>query len=185
MREGPGTGVLLTRLVRQFACYSQAAHAILRVHMHEPARVIEDRDDTRACQRRAALVTILGRRAEPILERVVADTLRATEFAGLGRTAARSYAAVARGSLPVWLAALGAEDPERARIFEQNTYYVRELIGHGIPKFVQRSLVSFGFRLAQGIARDGAPTHGFEPDELEDELRVFQRAFEARLFYGA
>lgn len=63
----------------------------------------------------------------------------------------------------MWLAALGAQDPERGRIVEQNTHHVRELIGHGIPKFVQRSLVSFGFRLAQGIARDGAPTHGFEP----------------------
>jgi hypothetical protein len=50
---------------------------------------------------------------------------------------------------------------------------------------VQRSLVSFGFRLANGVARDAAPGHGFEPDELEDELRVFQRALETRLFYGA
>jgi len=130
-------------------------------------------------------VTILEHRADPILERIVTDTVRATDFAGLGQTVATRYAAIARGSLPVWLDALGAADPERTRIFDQNTHHVRELIGHGIPKFVQRALVTFGFRLANGMARDAAPSHGFEPDELEDELRVFQRAFEARLFYGA
>jgi hypothetical protein len=68
---------------------------------------------------------------------------------------------------------------------DEYAHLVKDLIRQGIPKFVQRSLVSLGFRAANGVARDGARHHGFEPDELEDELRVFQRAFEARLFYGA
>ncbi len=58
---------------------------------------------------------------------------------------------------------------------------MKDLIGQGIPTFVQRSLVPLGFRAATGIAREGARVHGFEPDEL----RVFQRAFEARMFFGA
>jgi hypothetical protein len=153
--------------------------------MAENARDIDGEESAQCERRRTALVTILEHRADPILERVVTDTVRATEFAGLGQTVATRYAAIARGSLPVWLGALGAADRERAQIFDENTHYVRELIGHGIPKFVQRALVAFGFRLANGMARDAAQGHGFEPDELEDELRVFQRAFEARLFYGA
>jgi hypothetical protein len=85
----------------------------------------------------------------------------------------------------VWITALGAPDHERARIFQHNRHYVGEMIGHGIPTFVQRSLVSFGFRLANRVAREVAPEHGFAPDELEHELRVFQRDLETRLFYGA
>jgi len=84
--------------------------------MTERARDIDSEETAQCERRRTALVTILEHRADPILERVVTDTVRATEF---------------------------------------------------------------------GMARDAAQGHGFEPDELEDELRVFQRAFETRLFYGA
>jgi len=140
---------------------------------------------SRTAQRRSALVAILGPRAESILERIVADAVRATDFVGLGRTVAERYSAVSRACLPVCLAALGAAEPERTRLFDENAKVVRDLVAVGVPKFVQRSLVSIGFRVANGIARDGARAHGFEPDELEDELRVFQRAFEARMFYGA
>jgi hypothetical protein len=135
-------------------------------------------------RRRAALVTLLARHAEPILDRVVADALRATDFIGLGRAVAERYATTARASLPAWLEALGAGDAERTRLLDRNAHVIKQLITAGIPKFVQRSLVSWGFRAATSIARDGARAEGFEPDELEDELRVFQRAFEARLFYG-
>ncbi len=139
---------------------------------------------SRSERRRAALVAILGPRAESILERIVADALRATDFVGLGRSVADRYTTLARACLPFCLAALGASEPERTRIFDDNAHIVKDLVAAGIPKFVQRSLVSLGFRVASGIARDGARAQGFEPDELEDELRVFQRAFEARLYYG-
>ncbi len=141
--------------------------------------------ESRSERRRAALVTILGPRAESILERIVADAVRATDFVGLGRSVAERYSTLVRACLPFCLAALGASDPERTRLFDENAHIVRDLVAAGVPKFVQRSLVSLGFRVANGIARDGARAHGFEPDELEDELRVFQRAFEARLFFGA
>jgi len=140
---------------------------------------------SRTAQRRAALVSILGPRAESILERIVADAVRATDFVGLGRTVAQRYSTVSRACLPVCLAALGADEPERTRLFEVNAKVVKDLVEVGVPKFVQRSLVALGFRVANGMVRDGARRYGFEPDELEDELRVFQRAFEARMFFGA
>jgi len=140
---------------------------------------------SRTAQRRAALVSILGPRAETILERIVADAIRATDFVGLGRSVAERYSTVSRACLPVCLAALGAPEAERTRLFEENAKVVRDLVEVGVPKFVQRSLVSIGFRVSNGVVRDSARTYGFEPDELEDELRVFQRAFEARMFFGA
>jgi hypothetical protein len=140
---------------------------------------------SRTALRRAALVAILGPRAESILERIVADAVRATDFVGLGRAVAQRYSAVSRACLPVCLAALGAAEPERTRLFEENAKVVKDLVAVGVPKFVQRSLVSLGFRVANGVVRDSARSYGFEPDELEDELRVFQRAFEARIFFGA
>jgi hypothetical protein len=151
--------------------------------LSEPARVFEF-EPPRSAQKRAALVMILGDHAEPILDGVVADTLRATDFVGLGQMAARRYADTARTSLPIWLNALGADDDERSRILDANVTLIKHLVVQGIPKFVQRSLVSLGFRAAHGIARSGAHAQGFEPNELEEELRVFQRTFEARLFFG-
>jgi hypothetical protein len=153
--------------------------------MHEPLRetglvITAPRGD----RRRTALFAILRPRAEPILERVVADTLRATDFVGLGRAIAQRYTSVARSCLPFCLMALAAPDPDRTRLFDENQHIVTDLVEIGVPRFVQRSLISLGFRFANGIARDGAQTQGFEPDELEDELRVFQRAFEARLFFA-
>ena len=139
---------------------------------------------SRTAQRRAALVSILGPRAESILERIVADAVRATDFVGLGRSVAERYSTVSRACLPVCLAALAAPEPERTRLFEENAKVVKALVEVGVPKFVQRSLVSLGFRVSTGMVRDSARRYGFEPDELEDELRVFQRAFEARMFYG-
>jgi hypothetical protein len=152
--------------------------------MHEHIEGVTN-SASRSDLRRVALVSILEGRAEQILERVVTDALRATDFVGLGRGVAVRYAETARASLPLCLAALGAPDPERGRICDVNAHLVKDLVRQGIPKFVQRSLMSFGFRAASGIVREAAHQRGFEPDELDDELRVFQRAFEARLFYSA
>lgn len=144
----------------------------------------EARPRTRSEARRIALAEILRDRAEPILERTVAETLRATDFVGLGRTVAARYLAVTRGTLPLALDALAADDPERSELLDEYSAVVGEVTRQGVPTFVQRGLAKLGFRIATGVARDGAQPFGFDPDELEDELRVFQRAFEARLFFG-
>jgi hypothetical protein len=175
---------VLARRRLAFSLETRDARPYPAPNMYESIRAFETESSTRTELRRAALVTILEDRAEPILDRIVADALRATDFVGLGGTVAARYATIARKSLPLWLTALGAMDPQRARILDDNAHLIKEIVAQGIPKFVQRSFVSWGFKAANGIARDGARAEGFEPDELEDELRVFQRAFEARLFFG-
>lgn len=146
-----------------------------------------DRDDQRdrapdALRRRSALVRILDRRAEPILTSIVSDSLRTADFAGLGRSVADRYVAKARAVLPACVAALGAPDQERERILADSARVVRDLVAEGVPPSVQRSFVGLGFKVASGMARDGARTQGFAPDELEDELIVFRRELEARFF---
>ena len=137
-----------------------------------------------AATRRAALARILERRAEPILSSVVSDALRTADFAGLGRTVAGRYLSRARTVLPACVDALGGADPARARILEEHAHVVKDLVADGVPPSVQRAVASLGFRVASGIARDGARVQGFAPDELEDELRVFRREFEAKFFTG-
>jgi hypothetical protein len=46
-----------------------------------------------------------------------------------------------------------------------------------------KPLTSLGFRLALREVKAHAKAEGFDPEELEDELRVYQRAFEARVIY--
>ena len=46
-----------------------------------------------------------------------------------------------------------------------------------------KPLVNLGFRLALRDVTAHAKAEGYDPEELEDELRVFQRAFEARILY--
>jgi hypothetical protein len=46
-----------------------------------------------------------------------------------------------------------------------------------------KPLVSLGFRLAAREVRTHASAEGLAPEDLESELRVFQRAFEARIMH--
>ncbi len=137
-----------------------------------------------SARRRSALVRILGRRADPILSTVVSDTLRSEDFAGLGQRVAARYLTKAREGLPACVDALGAADAERGRILREQAETVKLLVAEGVPPSVQRHLVALGFRVASGIARDGARIEGFAPDELEDELHAFRREFEST-FFGA
>lgn len=147
---------------------------------HRESAVREELDPTLA--RRAALARILAARAGPILETVVTEALRATNFVGLGHDAAARYAGTARQSMPLALAALAADDAERTRLLAQSAAYVDELTGRGIPGLVQRGMVSFGFKLATGAVRQGAAAEGFTAAELETELGEFQRLLEKRIF---
>lgn len=139
----------------------------------------------RAWRRRPALVSILQQWADAVAERVVAEAVRANDFMGLGQSVATRFLGTAQRSMPEALNALGADDHERSRLLESFARHVHELLALGVPKFVQRALVASGFAVANGIARARARERGFDPNELEDALRTFQRAMEERLFFSA
>ncbi len=138
-----------------------------------------------ACARRQALGRILGPRAQTIQNDTIGHALRATNFLGLGRAAARRYAAISARATPLCLEALEAGDPDRIRALNEASVYLRQLAAAGFGHFAVKPLVSLGFRLALKEVKAHAAEEGFDPHELEDELRVFQRAFEARIVYRA
>jgi hypothetical protein len=85
--------------------------------------------------------------------------------------------------MPACLDALEAGDAERIVLLDQAGVFINQLRAAGFQRFAMKPLTSLGFRLAQREVKAGARAEGFDPEELEDELRVFQRAFEARIIY--
>ena len=136
-----------------------------------------------AYARRQALGRILRPRADAILDDTVGHAYRATSFLGLGAVAAKRWAAISGRAMPKSLDALEAGDVERTRLLDQAGTFINDLLAAGFQHFAVKPLVSLGFRLAQREVKAHAKAGGFEPEELEDELRVFQRAFEARIIY--
>ena len=137
----------------------------------------------RAYARRQALGRILRPRADAIQESTLGHAYRATNFLGMGALAARRWEAISRRAMPTCLAALEAGDAERIALLEQANSYIHEMRAAGFQRFAVKPLTSLGFRLAMREVRAHAKAQGFDPEELEDELRVFQRAFEARVLY--
>ena len=136
-----------------------------------------------AYARRQALGRILRPRADAIQDSTLGHAYRATNFLGLGALAARRWDAISSRAMPVYIAALEADDAERIRLLDQANAYIHELRAAGFQRFAMKPLTSLGFRLAMREVRAHAKAEGFDPEELEDELRVFQRAFEARILY--
>ncbi len=101
----------------------------------------------------------------------------------MGAVAAKRWAAISSRALPQCLDAVDAGDAERLVLLDQVATYLNELRAAGFQRFAVKPLVSPGFRLALREVAAHAKAEGFDPDELEDELRVFQRAFEARIIY--
>jgi hypothetical protein len=133
--------------------------------------------------RRQALGRILRPRADAIQDSTLGHAYRATNFLGMGALAARRWEAISRRAMPTCLAALEADDAERIRLLDQANSYIHELRAVGFQRFAMKPLTSLGFRLAMREVRAHARSEGFDPEALEDELRVFQRAFEARVLY--
>jgi hypothetical protein len=138
-------------------------------------------DDAQA--RRQALGRILRPRAETIQDLTIGQAYRATNFLGLGKVAATRWAAISSRAMPTCLAALEAGDAERIALLDQAGIFIRELRALGFQGFAVKPLVSLGFRLAAREVKTQASAEGFAPEALESELRVFQRAFEARIMY--
>lgn len=136
-----------------------------------------------AYARRQALGRILRPRAEAIQDATLGQAFRATNFLGMGALAARRWDAISRRAMPTCLAALVAGDAERIALLEQASSYIHELRAVGFQRFALKPLTSLGFRLALREVNASARAEGFDPEELENELRVFQRAFEARIIY--
>jgi hypothetical protein len=137
----------------------------------------------RAYARRQALGRILRPRAEGIQDSTLGHAYRATNFLGMGAVGARRWEAISTRAMPTCLAALEAGDAERIALLDQAHSYIHEIRAAGFQRFAAKPLTSLGFRLAMREVRANAKAEGFDPEELEDELRVFQRAFEARILY--
>jgi hypothetical protein len=137
----------------------------------------------RASARRQALGRILRPRADAIQDSTLGHAYRATNFLGLGAVGAKRWASISSRGLPKFLDALEADDAERVILLDQASTFITDLRTAGFQRFAVKPLVSLGFRLALREVTAHAVAEGFDPEELEDELRVFQRAFEARIIY--
>jgi len=133
--------------------------------------------------RRRALGRILRPRAESIQDNTLGQAYRVTNFLGMGAVAAKRWASISSRAMPQCLAALESGDAERIRLLDETAVFIGALRAAGFKSFAMKPLVSLGFRLAMREVKAHARAEGFDPEELEDELRVFQRAFEARLIY--
>jgi hypothetical protein len=133
--------------------------------------------------RRRALGRILGPRAEAIQDNTVGQAYRATNFLGMGALAAKRWASISSRAMPQLLSALEAGDAERITLLDEAAVFIGALRDAGFTRFAMKPLVGLGFRLAVREVKAHAKAEGFDPEELEDELRVFQRAFEARIVY--
>ncbi len=137
----------------------------------------------RASARRQALGRILRPRAEAIQDNTLGHAYRATNFLGWGAIGAKRWAAISSRGLPKFLDALEADDAERIVLLDRASTFITDLRAAGFQRFAVKPLTSLGFRLALREVKAHAKAEGFDPEELEDELRVFQRAFEARVIY--
>jgi hypothetical protein len=133
--------------------------------------------------RRQALGRILRPRAMAIQDDTLGHAYRATNFLGFGAVGARRWESITNRSVPKFLDALEAGDAERTRLLDQVSTYITDLRAAGFQRFAVKPLVSLGFRLVLREVTAHAKEEGFDPDELEDEMRVFQRSFEARILY--
>ena len=137
----------------------------------------------RASARRQALGRILRPRADAIQDSTLGHAYRATNFLGMGAVGAKRWAAISSRGLPKFLDALEADDAERIRLLDQAGTFITDLRAAGFKRFAIKPLTSLGFRLALREVTAHAEAEGFDAEELEDELRVFQRIFEARIIY--
>ena len=150
-----------------------------RGHLGEARDLAYDR----ASARRQALGRILRPRADAIQDSTLGHAYRATNFLGMGAVGAKRWASISSRGLPKFLDALEADDAERIRLLDEAGTFITDLRTAGFQRFAVKPLVSLGFRLALREVMARAEAEGFDPEELEDELRVFQRTFEARIIY--
>ena len=133
--------------------------------------------------RRQALGRILRPRAHAIQDNTIGHAYHATNFLGFGAVGAKRWTSISGRGIPKFLDALEADDAERTRLLGEASTFISDLRAAGFQRFAVKPLVNLGFRLALRDVTAHAKAEGYDPEELEDELRVFQRAFEARILY--
>jgi hypothetical protein len=134
--------------------------------------------------RRAALAAIFNDVAAEMVERVVAEAVRASTFFGLTGDLAERYGRSIRATLPSALDALVETDrSDRDRKLESVVARVRVVSAqHHVPAIIERGLVSIAFGFARQLIGRRAARSGFSADELDAELTAFQTEFENKLF---
>ena len=119
-----------------------------------------------------------------MIDRVVAEAVRASSFFGLSGELAQRYASSIQATLPLALDALTEPDPAgRDRKLDALAANVRRVTDeHHVPRMIERGLVSLAFGFARTLMSQHAEGSGFTAEELDRELVAFRDDFEAKLF---
>jgi hypothetical protein len=140
--------------------------------------------DTPEARRRRALAELFERVADVMVNRVVVEAERASNFLGIGVGIAERYGNSIKTALPAAVDAL--KEPvavERDRKMDELVDRVRGISNdHRIPRIVERGLVRIAFGSARRLIREDAEGSGFSADELDAEFVAFRNEFESRLF---
>ncbi|TMG54439.1 MAG: hypothetical protein E6H84_09275 [Chloroflexi bacterium] len=118
-----------------------------------------------------------------MVDRVVAEAVRAANFFGLTADRAERYGESVRQTFPLALEAMRETQPlVRERKLHDLATSVRAVSeAHHIPRIIERGLVGIAFGAARGPVLDRAMRSGFAHEDLEHELRAFREALEAKL----
>jgi hypothetical protein len=135
-------------------------------------------------RRRVALAVAFDRVATQMVERVVAEAVRASSFFGLSGDVAKRYGQSIEASLPFALETLTepTADGRRRKMAELVTRVRGISNDHHVPRIIERGLVGIAFAVARRAIRDGADRSGFTADDLDTEFMAFRIEFEAALF---
>lgn len=131
-----------------------------------------------------ALAGAFDRVATEMVERVVAEAVRASNFFGLSGDTARAYGRNIEATLPLALETLTEPVPdERQRKMRELVGRVRGISDdHHVPHIIERGLVGIAFGVARRLVRDRVDGSGFTADDLDAEFVAFRGEFEAELF---
>jgi hypothetical protein len=140
--------------------------------------------DTPEARRRLALADAFERVAVVMVNRVVVEAARASNFLGVADGVAERYGNSIRTTLPA--ASDTLREPvavERDRKMGELVAQVRSISNdHRIPRIIERGLVRIAFGSVRRLVREDAEGSGFSADELDAEFTAFRKEFESKLF---
>jgi hypothetical protein len=130
-----------------------------------------------------ALAAIFEETADSIVDRVAGEAARASGLTSLAAEFVGRYTLAVRGVLPAALEAVREPDPAlQASKLDGVAASIRAISeAHHVPRLIERGLMVVAFRIVGEVVRRNASTHGFTPEHLDEELKVFQEELEQRL----